>query len=63
MAADRDEMSESEMIAHALGMKACLAGKSRQDNPWDFSGGQDGLDRALCRAWFRGFDDAKRGGA
>ena len=50
-------MSESELLAHALGMKAFLAGKPRR-NPWDGSG-RDEFDILLCRAWFRGYDDAK----
>lgn len=53
-------MSDSEKMAHALGMKACLDRKERR-NPWDcVQVERDALSILLCRAWFRGYDDAKR---
>lgn len=52
------ELSESEKMAHAMGMRAYLAGKPRR-NPWDGSP-STAFDVDLCRAWFAGYDDAKR---
>lgn len=51
-------MCESELITHALGMKAYLAGEERLRNPFCYTGA-DGLTILLCRAWFQGWDDAK----
>lgn len=51
-------MSESEKMAHAMGMRAYLAGKPRR-NPWDGSHATE-FDILLCRAWYGGYDDAKR---
>jgi hypothetical protein len=51
-------MTESENLAHAMGMRAYLAGKERL-SPWDVSHSTE-FDILLCRAWFRGYDDAKR---
>ena len=55
-----NDFSESEMIAHAFGMKACILGKTRYDNPYDHNN-REPMDILLCRAWFTGWDDANRG--
>ena len=54
-----DDFSESEMNAHAFGMKACILGKTRFDNPFDHSQ-RDEISMMLCRSWFRGWDDANK---
>jgi len=54
-----DNFTESEMNVHAFGMKACMLGKSRSNNPYDHNQ-RDEISMMLCRAWFRGWDDANR---
>lgn len=54
------DYSPSELIAHQLGMQACMAGCDRSRNPYD-NYDRGPMDFQLCRAWFTGWDDANRG--